>query len=257
MLSSASVSSGHTFNEYYPHFISLPRGSPLELIVDSVARTYSRVEVDQIAFLSRAVHKGKAFACPSGCGTCCEGFVPDVLPAEAAFIALWLLENEPDLAAEAAAWGEPGISALPPCPLLRHTSEGVRCAIYPARPLVCRLFGFAGVRDREGRTSFRPCVSLPSGAATGGARPSMVGDDLVRAYGSAPPVMADYAAELASLRPGEAAERPLLISALPAALGWVGLSLSLAEADGDRTYSFRDEREKTAASEGPARAAGR
>jgi len=242
-----------------PRFPSLPRGSPLELIVDTVARTYSRVEADQAAFLFLAAHRGKALACPSGCGTCCEVFVPDVLPAEAAFIALWLLEYEPGLAAEAAAWGELGISGMPPCPLLGHSPEGARCAIYPARPLVCRLFGFAGVRDKEGRACFRPCAGLPGAdtPATAGVRQSLTGDDLVRTYGSAPPVMADYAAELASLRPGEAAERPLMVSALPAALGWVGLSLALAEADGDRTYSIRDEREKSAVAEGPDRAAGR
>ena len=240
-----------------PRFPSLPRGSPLERIVDSVAGTYSRIEADQTAFLELAALRGSALVCPAGCGSCCEGFVPDVLPAEAAFIALWLLEFEPGLAAEAAEWGELGPSTLPPCPLLRGSPGLARCAIYPARPLVCRLFGAAGDRDKEGRARFRPCARMPrvGHPISVGGRPTLTGDDLVREYGSVPPIMADYAAELASLCPGEGAERPLLISALPAAFGWVGLSLSLAEADGDRTYLIRDEREKATAARRPARAA--
>jgi hypothetical protein len=76
----------------------------------------------------------------------------------------------------------------------------------------------------------------------------MSGADLVREFGAAPPVMADYAAELASLRPAEAAERALLVEALPSALRRVGLSLSLAEDARDRTYSTRHAREKEAVS---------
>ena len=229
-----------------PRFPSLPRGSPLERIVDSVAGTYSRIEADQTAFLELAALRGSALVCPAGCGSCCEGFVPDVLPAEAAFIALWLLEFEPTLAEKAAAWDGLGLSRLPPCPLLAGSPGDARCAIYPARPLVCRLFGSSGGRDKEGRPRFRPCASMPTAGhpPSSRRRPTLTGDDLVREYGSYPPVMADYVSELASLRPEEAAERPLLISALPAALGWVGLSLTLAQADDDRTYSLRDEREE-------------
>jgi hypothetical protein len=77
------------------------------------------------------------------------------------------------------------------------------------------------------------------------------GADLVREFGAEPPAMADYAAELSSLRPAEAAERSLLFEALPPALRRVGLSLSLAEDARDRTYSTDDEREKEAVSGRP------
>lgn len=71
----------------------------------------------------------------------------------------------------------------------------------------------------------------------GGPRPTMTGTALAAGFGSEPPIMADYAAELSGLCPAEASERPLLVDALPAALAWVSLSLSLAEGALDRTYS--------------------
>jgi Fe-S-cluster containining protein len=216
-----------------------PRGSSLESLVARVAGIYARVEADQRAFLAGAAASGAALRCPDGCGSCCEPFVPDLLPQEADFMAAWLLESAPDLAREAAAWADDGAPAAPPCPFLRRTLAGARCAIYPARPLVCRLFGAAGVRDREGRASFRPCAKMPLAGypPVGGERPAIRGEELGGTFGSTPPMMADYAAELAASSPGESSDRSLILEALPRALARVGLSLALAEGDRDRAYS--------------------
>lgn len=248
--SGARLSSADAYMSLPSRIPSSPRGSSLESLIAATAATYARMEAEQNAFLAAAAGRGSPLACPSGCGSCCEPFVPDVLPTEAAYIAAWLLENEPALAERAAAWAGAGPPSVPPCPFLRRSGREARCAIYPARPLVCRLFGAAAVRDREGRASFRPCarMPLPGRPPLGRERRPMSGADLVREFGAAPPVMADYAAELASLRPAEAAERALLVEALPSALRRVGLSLSLAEDARDRTYSTRHAREKEAVS---------
>ncbi len=231
---------------------SAPKGSSVESLIAAVARVYARVESEQATFLASAAASGSALECPSGCGSCCAPFVPDVLPPEAAYIAAWLMESSPDLALEAALWTGEKRPATPPCPFLRHPASGspggARCAIYPARPLVCRLFGAAGVRDRDGLASFRPCAHMPLSdyPAIGGARPAIAGPSLELRFGAAPPVMADFSAELAALCPSEAAERSLLVDALPGALARVGLSIALAEDSTDRSYSGRNEHEEEA-----------
>jgi hypothetical protein len=72
-------------------------------------------------------------------------------------------------------------------------------------------------------------------------RPVLSGGELLRVFGSAPPIMADYASALTALCPSDSAERTLLVEALPLALARVGLSLSLAEGATDRAYSGYDE----------------
>ncbi len=218
---------------------STPSGSLLEAIIAATGGIYARIDRDQRAFLSGAAAVGSALECPPGCGSCCEPFVPDILPSEAALIAAWLLESAPELARETAAWTAVDSPAVPPCPFLRRSGNGARCAIYPVRPLVCRLFGASGTRDKEGLASFRPCAHMPLAGfpPVGGERPSITGPRLEERFGAPPPAMAVYAAELAALSPSEAAERSLIVDALPAALARVSLSLSLADGMCDRTYS--------------------
>jgi uncharacterized protein len=220
-----------------------PRGSSQEALVASVADIYARLGSEQLAFLAGAAERGAPLSCPARCGSCCEGFVPDLLPAEAEFLAAWLLDKEPGLAREAAAWTPATRSSAPPCPFLRLEDPSAHCSIYPARPLVCRLFAAAGVRDKEGRTSFRPCsrMELAGYPSVGSERPSIVGAELERQFGAEPPVMTDHAARLVALCPSDATERALIVEALPAALAKLSLHLSLAEAAIDRAYSGRDE----------------
>ena len=153
-------------------------------------------------------------------------------------MAAWLFDNSPELARETAAWTAENRPASPPCPFLRRFGKTARCAIYPVRPMVCRLFGAAGVRDREGNISFRPCAHMPLAGypPVGRGRPSMAGTELERRFGREPPVMAAYTAELAALSPSDMAHRSLIVDALPAALARVGLSLSLAAGSPDLAY---------------------
>jgi uncharacterized protein len=226
---------------------SPPEDSLLRGIISVVERIYAEIEGDQRAFLEAAAASGAPLVCPPGCGSCCEPFVPDILPAEAAYAAAWLLGHEPELAAEAATWGSDP-PAAPPCPFYRKASLEAHCAIYPARFLICRLFCAAGMRDKEGNPSFKPCahMSLAGYPGLGEERPIIVGDDLIRLFGVAPPIMADYSAELVALCPSDAGDRVTVVEALPKALARVGLSLSLAHAASDRAYSNEDEPEPKA-----------
>jgi uncharacterized protein len=220
-----------------------PKGSALEASVSAVGAIYARIDRDQGALAAAAAERGRPLRCPPGCGSCCEPFVPDILPAEAAYAAAWIIDRDPGLAREIASWGEDPPEA-PPCPFLRSTEEGKRCGIYPARFLICRLFGASGSRDKQGRAAFRPCVHMPFAGypPRGGERPALTGAALQSSFGSELPVMGDYGAALVALSPSDSGERHGMLKALPSAIVRVALSLSLAARAPDRTYSNQDER---------------
>jgi Fe-S-cluster containining protein len=226
---------------------STPKGSALECVVSSVHAIYGKVECAQTSFRDAAAQRGVALRCPPGCGACCEPYVPDVLPSEAAYAAAWILENKPEIAAEIVAWPGENRPATPPCPFHRSSEQGARCAIYPARFLLCRLFGASGTRDREGRSCFRPCSHMPFAGYPfyGEACPGFSGEKIMRVFGAEPPFMTDYSAQLMSLSPSESGARSSLLEALPAALIRLGLCISLAARAPDPTYSTHDEREES------------
>jgi Predicted Fe-S-cluster oxidoreductase len=210
--------------------------SPLDRSIETVGEVYARIEAEQRAFLASAAAAGAPLRCPSGCGACCEPFVPDITSAEAAYAAAWIIEHDAELARTIAAWhnDEP---ETPPCPFYRKDNLAAHCSIYPARFLICRLFYASAVRDKEGRASFRPCAHMPLDAfpKRGEDRPSLAGEELARIFGAEPPVMADYAAQIVALLPSESSERLTVAEALPRAIARVGLALSLAQRaeDGD------------------------
>ncbi|MBN1520093.1 MAG: YkgJ family cysteine cluster protein [Spirochaetales bacterium] len=155
--------------------------------------------------------------CPFGCGSCCESFIPDILPAEAELVALDLVARDRDQAFRLAASGlEPRQSAsgTPGCPLYRDDTP-YHCSVYASRPLICRLFAFSAVRDKHGTAAYSLCRLMPAGPGT---PRSAANGDLAAAFGAEPPVMGDYGAELAALDPGSAGGRLPLHEALPPAI---------------------------------------
>jgi len=230
-----------------------PKGSSLERVISAMGAVYDQIEADEFAFLAKAETTGVPLRCPPGCGECCKPFVPDILPVEAAYAAAWILQHKPGLAPEITGWK--GRPAEPPCPLLERTAGGVRCSIYPGRFLICRLFCAAGMRDKDGRTSFRPCVHMRVSRFEDAGRIPLAGQELYRVYGAEPPVMADYATQVVGLAPSESGEARSVYEALPLAIVRVGLCLSLAAETAGRaaslaapavhgTYSNADEREE-------------
>jgi uncharacterized protein len=191
---------------------------------------YDRVAAAQSLSLAEIARKGRALACPEGCGSCCEGFIPDILPVEADYLADWLLENRPELAASFLERADAHPRYSPPCPLYEAGRPGGRCGAYPARPLVCRLFGYASVRDRQGEESYSLCREMSSRRG----RRSWSGPELERELGSRLPVMPDFAAAAIAIAPQEAGGGDLLTAALPAALRRSSLRLRMASLESGR-----------------------
>jgi len=163
--------------------------------------------------------KASGVSCPHACGTCCEGFVPDILPLEAAYIADWLSLNDPDRASMLAAGNlspRTGDDGRQGCPLYADGTP-YHCTVYEARPLICRMFGFAGTRDKLGETTFSVCKH---GTSEKGPRKAS-GTALAAAFGMLPPVMADFGADLVSIDPDSAGRRAPLPEILPEAINRV------------------------------------
>lgn len=186
---------------------------------------YRKISDAQRTFIDSASQHGIELACPSGCGNCCHGFMPDVLPIEADYIAYYLLSNDKAFSAAEAPSLQIASSAENPSPCPFHDPDrpGENCRIYPARPLVCRLFGFAGTKDKNGEPSFRLCRCMPT--------PQRLDvrildqKDLIGKIGALPPIMSDFAMEVLSLDPSQAAERKPLVEAIRPALAKIGTTL--------------------------------
>lgn len=120
-------------------------GTYAEEIITELTALYAEVEEATVAFTSEY-----GIACPFGCGTCCEHFVPDITASEAVFVAAYILFEMND----------PELRTLPQsssgCPLYRPDSP-YHCSVYPARPLICRLYAASAYHDKYGKTLFRSC----------------------------------------------------------------------------------------------------
>lgn len=100
-----------------------------------------------------ALAHATGLACPPGCGACCANDKPrvsvnDVMPLAASLVARGLGES---MLARAAA-DPAGIC-------IAYVGDAVhgRCTEYALRPALCRLFGFAAVRDKHGQTALAAC----------------------------------------------------------------------------------------------------
>lgn len=188
---------------------------PLEPPPDAGAEAGLRAlaEIYAEAGLLTAAWAGRqGMGCPPGCGLCCEAFVPDALPIEAEYLALHLLSNQ--RAAAALLLAQPPVPAPVRCPFYDPSSAG-HCSVYPARPLVCRLFGFAGMRRKSGGWSFRLCRHMP---APEGWAPTREISDLSHPLLQPPPIMSDIEARVQGLRCGAPDRREALPDAVRSAL---------------------------------------
>ncbi len=116
----------------------------------TLSELYAQIEQETSSFC-----KQYAIACGDGCGTCCEHFMPDITTAEARLVAAYLLFVKRDKALIDRVQEFAG-NTSGPCPLYRFDSP-YHCSVYPARPLICRLFGACANQDKEGNALFRRC----------------------------------------------------------------------------------------------------
>lgn len=166
-----------------------------------------------------------SFGCPSGCGACCERFVPDILPAEADYAALWILSKRPDLA-------KADLRDKAPCPFYAADKPEAHCRIYGGRPLICRLFGYSAVGTKEGALAYSLCWSMPT--PRGSVVRCWEGEALKEGLGAIPPLMADYGLRLQALSEPAPGDKPFIAEAVRASIDRMSLILSLARDDGGR-----------------------
>lgn len=208
------------FDDLFPAEL---KGSSIENGLRALHELYAKVEEATGRFQASAggrfARDGARFGCPAGCGACCERFMPDVLPAEADYAALWIMRHRPELAAV-----EPRDN--PPCPYYDPDRPEAHCRIYGGRPLICRLFGWAAVMDKDGAPTYSLCWKM-DGPAGGEAR-SWTGASLEETFGMSPPLMAPFGLALESLAGDAPRPRPLVGQAVRASVARLAFLRSLA-----------------------------
>jgi Fe-S-cluster containining protein len=122
------------------------------VIVSQVMDLYARMDKAVTEFQLKS-----GLRCPPGCGSCCPAADVQVTVLEMLPAAYEILSN-----AKAADWME-RLTALPEpnrCVLYAaQPSPGAagNCSYYNWRPTLCRLFGFASVRNRTGIKALAVC----------------------------------------------------------------------------------------------------
>jgi Fe-S-cluster containining protein len=178
--------------------------------------------------LTDQVSRGAGLACPTGCGACCVRTPPHVSVADMAPIARAVIEGgAPERGERAGSMpaGREAAEALHarataagpgPCVLFAPAQLPGGCTVYAMRPVICRLFAFAAVRDKRGALELAVCREHTAADPTAPAR--------ARAYldgGGAAPVFADLQLEAHDPDDGPAELMPIndaLATALERAL---------------------------------------
>jgi uncharacterized protein len=156
--------------------------------------------------------------CLAQCGRCCPdapvtASLVEMLPAAAALIASGGIESWLEKL-EAGGSTCVGFSATP----LPET--GGHCLIYDHRPAMCRLFGFAAVRRRDGQSALSTCRHIRQALPEAVARA-----EAFLADGGTAPLLAGYSQQCFGLDPSA---RPIPINqALFQAIQRCGLSSAL------------------------------
>ena len=129
-------------------FINLFSGLSVHERLRSMKSFYERIDEELNAFC-----ESNGISCLEGCGKCCEHYRPILTIAEAEYMACYLIqENRVEEFMGRIASSSDGAS----CPM--YNEEGsYHCSIYPARSLICRLFGAAPTLMKTGALALPSC----------------------------------------------------------------------------------------------------
>jgi uncharacterized protein len=200
-------------------------GRVSELMLRELAKTVAAVYADCDAAVAH-FQAASGLSCPQGCGSCClfarvEATALEFIPL--AFQLFGRNQAEQFLDRLAVAPEEPRCLLFRPDSIERG---GWGCSHYANRPLVCRLFGFAGNRDRNGVARLALCRTMKE-------LEKPVGDSAKLIDISAPmPLFAEAGMRLTALHPGYGTLRLPINKALAQALMIVGMFLELSEEQG-------------------------
>jgi len=165
-----------------------------------------------------------SFGCPPGCGTCCQSEKVEATVLEMLPLAFHLFESHQ---AELLLKRLEAIGTIKQCILYRFdwSQDGKwGCSQYQHRAVVCRLFGYAGNRGKDGARRFALCRHMKPDVASGG---SLVDRQLRGAdFDLAEmPLFAEAGMAITALHPGMGTDRKPINEALMAALFKVGMYL--------------------------------
>ena len=198
--------------------------------INALDAIYTRVERAQATFRESAQNHGSPLACPKRCGTCCVHFVPDLMPIEADRIAYYLRTEKGGLIDHFLAHRQEAKAADATCPFWNPDKPGENCMIYPARPLICRLFGFCSMLDKGGEPAFTLCRQMPP--LPGNEKRRFIGTKTMdEVFGSIPPLMLDFSRAVIALDPSDSGGRTTIDAARVPSLSKVSLFLKFAAAD--------------------------
>lgn len=201
-------------------------GTRAAALIEGLDAVYAGIDGEQAAW-----RLASPFQCPSGCGSCCVDFEPDVLEVEALYLAAWMIahQSERAVAIERGDFVSPRPDPERGC-LLFDPANPYHCTVYGGRCLICRLFAYTGDRGKDGRPRWKPCKHLPLECADSGAirRPQYSEAELLERFGTVPPMMADIAQRVLALDPDGASARRPLREALPDAIRKIRLLISFS-----------------------------
>lgn len=172
-----------------PQILKKLEGTSFYDTLIKMEEAYARIESEQGAW-----YKITSFNCPSGCGSCCNGFEPDLFEGEALYMAAWLLENQEETALKIAEEEFPFFYEDGTCRLFNKESP-FHCSIYGGRPFICRLFGASSFHSRNGEKVWRPCKHYPDEYLASHNPPlqkrQYSESETERVLGAVPPLMSD------------------------------------------------------------------
>lgn len=116
-------------------------------VLGYMTRRYRELDQEVDAFMSVC-----GSACPSGCGICCTSeYEPEVTPEEGEYAARYIITSRRDLESRF-----DHMDNRRYC-IFYDEQNPLHCMIYPARPVICRGFGFCGYTSKSGSFVYRPC----------------------------------------------------------------------------------------------------
>ena len=164
--------------------IELLEGTSISETLSSLKTFYEKSQGEIDSFTTHT-----CIGCPSGCGSCCERFMPDITEAEAMMVAAEILMRDNPMYLKRRLENAKG-RTVGPCPLYDFDNDH-HCMVYEARPLICRLFANSCFPDKNGRATFRSCHLNPDFRG--------LEDGALEEYEGKIPVMGEYGIQLRSL----------------------------------------------------------
>ena len=183
---------------------------------------------DQVSILFREFDRmvrdfqmASGLYCPEGCATCCRSEKVEATLLECLPMAFTIFQRD-DM--------ESCLNRLASITLPRrciffiedHVEQGTwGCSCYADRPLVCRLFGFAGSHGKDGQPQLAFCRVMRE---SGQNLPDLAGDAGLAAV---MPIFAEASIQLTALHPDYGTRRQPMNEAICAAVMKVGMHLQM------------------------------